>query len=153
ATFNTFNLKGESAFLKHWKDIEKPTNCKYLDFWKLTIGIEPELAKIAILKSLHIITPIVSSDFDKCIKDQVNDNNKEDLIVSNADDWIEKINHKNCVENSKDELLLSSNLNQKFLVGMHDIYLAEDPNTKWKLLYIFVDSLEMLAFIEFMSNQ
>ncbi|CAG8836020.1 9883_t:CDS:2, partial [Gigaspora margarita] len=26
ATFNTFNVKGESAFLKHWKDIEKPTN-------------------------------------------------------------------------------------------------------------------------------
>ncbi|KAF0484407.1 hypothetical protein F8M41_023009 [Gigaspora margarita] len=25
-TFNTFNLKGESAFLKHWKDIEKPAN-------------------------------------------------------------------------------------------------------------------------------
>ncbi|CAG8827351.1 23006_t:CDS:2, partial [Cetraspora pellucida] len=24
--FNVFNLNGENAFLKHWKDIEKPTN-------------------------------------------------------------------------------------------------------------------------------
>ncbi|CAG8777285.1 6721_t:CDS:1, partial [Cetraspora pellucida] len=26
ATFNAFNLNGENAFLKHWKNIEKPTN-------------------------------------------------------------------------------------------------------------------------------
>ncbi|CAG8776099.1 23753_t:CDS:2, partial [Cetraspora pellucida] len=26
ATFNAFNLNGENAFLKHWRDIEKPAN-------------------------------------------------------------------------------------------------------------------------------
>ncbi|RIB27774.1 hypothetical protein C2G38_2159736 [Gigaspora rosea] len=62
------------------------------------------------LKRLYIATSIVSSDFDKCMEDQVNDNNDEDLIVSDDDDWIEEIDHENHVENSRDELLLSSDL-------------------------------------------
>ncbi|CAG8719712.1 12653_t:CDS:1, partial [Gigaspora rosea] len=67
-------------------------------------------------------------DSDELTEDSIKENeNQWNTIISQ---WIEEIDHENCVENSGDKLLPSGDLDQKFLVGTRDIHPAEDPVAK-----------------------
>ena len=121
------------------------------------------------MRRLHIATPIVNdNDFDNPDK-EVQNVDKEDLIVVSDDDgdngnnkekrekdeaepnteesenqwdavisqWIEEANYKNQVEDSNDELLLNEEFDNDFLVGIRNIYPADDQSAKWELSLLF----------------
>ena len=72
--------------------------------------------------------------------------NQWDAFISQ---WIEEANYENRVENSNNELLLSGDLNNDFLVGTRNVHPADDPNAKWKLSLLFINNLESPTYAGF----
>jgi hypothetical protein len=53
--------------------------------------------------------------------------NQRDAVISQ---WIEEVNYENRVTNNDDELLLSEDFDNNFLVGTRNIHPADDQSAK-----------------------
>src|SRR6266498_2058681 len=113
------------------------------------------------MQRLHIATPIVDDgdfdDFDnkeEREKNEIEPNTEENENQWNAviSQWIEEANYENRVANSDDELLLSGDFDNDFLVGTRNIHPADDQSAKWELSLLFTNSLEPPTYVDFFSN-
>ncbi len=110
---------------------------------------------------------ITVSDDDNDANNDDNNNNKEERekneVEPNTEEnenqwnaiisqWIEEANYENRVVNSDDELLLSEDFDNDFLVGTRNIHPADDQSAKWELSLLFTDSLEPPTYVDFFSN-
>jgi hypothetical protein len=75
--------------------------------------------------------------------------NQWDAVISQ---WIEEVNYKNRVANNDDELLLSGDFDNDFLVGIRNIHSANDQSAKWELSLLFTNSLEPPTYVGFFSD-
>jgi hypothetical protein len=85
---------------------------------------------------------------DKGDEGEPNTEENEDQWSAVISRWIEEANHENQVENDNDEIFLNGNLIDDFSVGTRNIHPADDPNAKWKIETLFLNSLESPTYAE-----
>ncbi|UZO21673.1 uncharacterized protein OCT59_014060 [Rhizophagus irregularis] len=112
-----------------------------VDFWDSTIGINPELAHVA------ISIPIYPDNENK------DDNLNEGKYIQVSDDenknWeIGKIKFKN----NEDECFLSPEWNNDFDFTGQNVHPADDKRAKWSLSTLSESSLESPSFLEYFYN-